>query len=755
MELVDLLTGSDEPSVLAFEDLQWADDLSLETLAEFARQSRERPLLLMGAYRSNEVMLSSVLREWRSRLVTQRIAEEVRLDRLSRDDTALMTTLILGTGLPAPRDVVDAVYAKTDGVPLHVEELCSALGRERLADSRTILDAAVPETLEDATLARIGRLTSEAQRVARAGAVVGRSFQPGVLAGIMNLRADELDDPIQELVEHDVLDPVRGGGQYHFRHQLLRDALYRSVPAGDRRRFHARAAEFGAQLEGASEIHASMHYERAGMTDEAYRTALAAARQAMAMSSHREAFELVRRAADNMPSGLPDSDRIRLLLLYSDAAGNVDRNALSADLAVRARELALRVGDQFGAIEALVNLALMARREGESVTSRRGGARQFLNEVEAAPPGPQRDAFRVVGLHLLAIVAQDDCRFDEARALQEEGRKLLVGSGDPGGPTWLDNYLAQLDVIGGRVAEGLGAIRSIGEVLRARGDEDSGVSCYRDVALLAIRAMDFREASVGLAEGLRYAESVEQTFCGHWLQSSEALVSWGGGRWDDALRQGGQARSDPGSAAARMMAEWALGYVEAGRGRRESAEEHLRPALEFGIRAERMDMFLPPNGALPRRRSTVAIPSVHPSSAMRRSASLGSAASGRGSRRSRSPASAPTRAPAGPMRPRASWNSSSGRSGRPRRSRVLPSCTRPASCAWPKARSWLRGLRSSRRLTPGTREAAAGRRSGRVSILLRRSSGRAGTATQSPAYGRSRTRPRRSGASRCWSGQRT
>jgi predicted ATPase len=144
MELVDIIASSKVPTVLQFEDLQWADDLSLETLTELARQARQQPLLFVGAYRSNEALAGSVLREWRSRLVTQRLAEEVRLGRLTRDETALMTTLLLATGLPAPRDVVDAVYARTDGVPLHIEELCSALGRERLGDSRAVLDAAVP-----------------------------------------------------------------------------------------------------------------------------------------------------------------------------------------------------------------------------------------------------------------------------------------------------------------------------------------------------------------------------------------------------------------------------------------------------------------------------------------------------------------------------------------------------------------------------------------------------------------------------------
>ena len=308
------------------------------------------------------------------------------------------------------------------------------------------------------------------------------------------------------------------------------------------------------------------------------------------MSSHREAFELMRRAVDNLPVALPDSDRVRILLLYSDAAGNVDRNSLAADIANRARDIALRIGDDLSAIEALGNAAAMARREGESLTSRRDQAMRMSNEIEAAPPGPGLDPLRIFGLSVMAMVEYDACRFAEARALHLEAREVAVRSGAD--PRWIDNSLAQLDVIDGRVVEGIATIRSIGEAVRREGQEDTGVGCHRDVALLAIRAMDFREASVGLDEGLRYAESVEQTVCGHILQSAEALISWADGRWDDAERQGGQALSDPGSAGSRMLARWALGYVEAGRGRRREAEEHLLPALAWARAAERVDVTL-------------------------------------------------------------------------------------------------------------------------------------------------------------------
>ena len=74
-----------------------------------------------------------------------------------------MTTLILATGLPAPREVVNAVYERTDGIPLHVEELLAALDDRSRLDGRAIRDAHVPDTIEDAVLARVARLSPDAR----------------------------------------------------------------------------------------------------------------------------------------------------------------------------------------------------------------------------------------------------------------------------------------------------------------------------------------------------------------------------------------------------------------------------------------------------------------------------------------------------------------------------------------------------------------------------------------------------------------
>ncbi len=232
-----IVASADRPTLLAFEDLQWADEVSLEVIGELARLVRERPVLLIGSYRIDELPVDSVHREWRARLLSQRLAEEARLAPLTYEQTALVTTLILATGLPAPREVVSAVYERTDGIPLHVEELLGALGDAARADGRAIRNADVPDTIEDAILARVSRMSEDAQAVARAGAVVGRCFVPDVLAGVMDRQVGDLEAALDELVANSVLYPFQfvDQGYFDFRHQLLRDALYESVPTAELR----------------------------------------------------------------------------------------------------------------------------------------------------------------------------------------------------------------------------------------------------------------------------------------------------------------------------------------------------------------------------------------------------------------------------------------------------------------------------------------------------------------------------------------
>jgi DNA-binding CsgD family transcriptional regulator len=595
MGLVDrILVSLPGPTMLSFEDLQWADDVSLEIIAELARRSRDRQLLLTADYRTEEMAPGATLRDWRARLITQRIAEEVRLTPLTEAETALVTTLILDTGLPVPRDVAAAVFERTDGIPLHIEELLGALSAEERADGTAIRKATVPDTIEDAVIARIAQRSPEAQAAARAGAVIGRCFVPEVLAGIMDVPPEAIEAPLQELVDYFVLDPPGLRGLYDFRHQLLRDALYHTIPTWERRRFHARAGEFGAQLEGASEIHASVHYERAGLRREAFEAAVTGAREAARLSAHREAFELYRRAVDNVPDDLAPGQRGALLDAYAIEAMANEEKAIAERTFGDARAAYLEAGQPAKAAEMLVGVLDISRREARSVGDRAALASSLFEELEMLPADSLRGKLPGWLLDESTRIHLDMMAGDAARSEIETMREIAMARGD----SWLaiqaNELAAMVAVLDGRVAVGLDGISAAAHEARERGFEELGVTAFRDAATQAVRAMDYARAGRFLANGLRYADAIEQSHCRHVMGALSAIVAWAGADWDGAAATARQTIADHGSRRAVTMARWTVGYVALGRGDVQTAEAELSAALSVGEESGAIDLILPP-----------------------------------------------------------------------------------------------------------------------------------------------------------------
>ena len=588
-----VIDAIDRPTVLAFEDLQWADELTLEVIGDLARLGKDRPLLLLTAYRLDELPSGSIHREWRSRILTQRLGEELRLERLSGPETALVTTLILGTGLPASREVAEAVFERTNGIPLHIEELLGALGDDVAADGRSIRDAAVPDTIEDAVLARTARLSPEARAVARAASVMGRCFAPDVLAGIMDRAVPDLDGPIQELVDSQILLPfsVVDRGYYDFRHQLLRDALYDTVPAAELRRLHARAGEFGAELVGASEIHASLHYERAGLRPQAYRTALAGARKAAAMSSRLESFELYRRAVANLPDDLPASEKGELFIEYVNAAGAVDSIPAIEEAAQAARRYFVEAQDALGAVNALLHLNIIARRDLRPRRERLALLEQAEAELSAIPPSPERAAALAQLRFDQAYLELDAGHLDAAAALLEAAAEQSLGTPDSD----LDTAFARAvpRMFRGEVRTGLEAMLDVARSAREARYESAGVSGYRIAAAAAVRLMEYPTAEIGLREGLRYADEIEQSYCRSIMAAASAHVSWAAGRWDDAVRTAELELVEPGSRRGIVTSRIALAFVALGRGLADRARTLLDESLAIARPSQVSELILP------------------------------------------------------------------------------------------------------------------------------------------------------------------
>jgi DNA-binding CsgD family transcriptional regulator len=582
--------GLDAPLLLWFDDLQWTDEISLDVIDGLARRAMDRRLLVVAAYRTDEVAPGSLLRGWRSRLLAQRLAEEARLVPLTLEQTGQMAALIIGS--PLPRETAQALYDRTDGIPLHVEELLGALDDDRRLDASAIRDSAVPDTLEDAILQRLGRLSPDAQAVARAGAVIGRCFVPDVLAGIMERPVAALDAPFRELLDHDVLQPYATPGLLDFRHQLLRDALYRTVPASELRRFHARAAEFGQRLEGASEAHASLHYERAGMRAEAYRSALAGARAARRVLAHREGLDLYRRAIDNMPDDLPLPERADILQEACDAAGA--REAIEpwrrwATEAVRVADL---LGDPIRRARNLMSLAALDRRASAPTDLRIARCREVLDTVAGLPDSPTVHEIRS-DAHLLIAMAQVEAR-DLASAEGSVAACIAEAraSGIPAELSQAVSIEALVRMLRGDLTGGRADIEAEARRALAAGEGDGAITAMRLGGDFLVASLDYRGAIAFIDDGIRLGDSIEQSYCPGILNADAAIIAWADGRWLDADGRAREVLALHGSARAPGIARLPLAFVAVGRGDLGGARRWTVEALEFAEQGGSPDLVV-------------------------------------------------------------------------------------------------------------------------------------------------------------------
>jgi DNA-binding CsgD family transcriptional regulator len=592
-----ILEAIDRPTMLIFEDLHWTDEMSLEVVGELARHGAELPLLLLGDYRADEFPSDTIHREWRSRLLSQRHAEEARLRRLTLQETATAITLIIGGELPAPRDVAEAVHERTNGIPLHIEELLAALPAEALSDGRLIRQAHVPDTIGDAVLARLARLPDDVRLVARAGAVIGRCFSPEVLAGVVGRPLQELEPAIETLVDAAILHPFDyvDQGYYDFRHQLLRDAIYSDVPPSQLRRFHAQAAEFVMGLEASSIIHASRHYERAGMRTQAYRASLSGAAEAGRISARQEAWELYRRAIDNMPPDLTAGERAELYRSFSAAGTAIERLEAAIDAARSARHWFLEAGRIADAAAMLMHVAQAERKMGLGpVQARRALMTQGLAELESAAPGRDREVARASLLSFQSINETDAANFDEASRLNQEVIQIAIALGDD--EMRLDGEFsrAAIALARGEDNASLERLLAIARQARVAGYESTGVTSFRVAAGMAARIMDYATAEAAIGEGLEYADAVEQSHCRQQMAATSALLAWARGDWDLAARTARQEIVERGCRRGALSAIPVIGFVALGRGETDEARRWLGDALVEGREIDDVEMILPP-----------------------------------------------------------------------------------------------------------------------------------------------------------------
>jgi len=329
--------GSDDPVLIVLEDAHWIDATTLEMMTRLADSIGRARLLAVVSARSDFVP------PWQARPH----ATLVTLGRLGRREcTQVAAGVAAAHGLTA--DTIAAIVAKTDGVPLFVEELTRSVMESAGEDS------AVPATLKDSLTARLDRLGG-AREVAQIAAVIGRQFTFALLEAAAGKSAGELEGMLAKLVTAGIVFPEERGLErsFVFKHALVRDAAYESLLLTRRRQWHTRVAHaleqrFGDLAAREPELLA-YHFAEAEQHSPACDYRMRAGDQAVSRSAYVEAIAHFS-AGLKLAESLPPQDRLRRQLEFwlKMGSASVVAHGLHSAQAETAYTRAAEIGEEIG-----------------------------------------------------------------------------------------------------------------------------------------------------------------------------------------------------------------------------------------------------------------------------------------------------------------------------------------------------------------------------------------------------------------------
>ena len=221
------------PALVVFEDAQWADPATLDFLREMVRALVEVPVLLVITARAEgELLLDSA--PHLSRLM------------LARLDPSAATALIgrIAAAQPLAARLGSEILARSDGIPLFIEEMTKAVIETTLAG--TVIE--VPATLRDSLIARLD-VAPAMKAAAQVAACIGRDFDGFLLDRIADVAAEELHDGLAALIDAGLVF-AEGEARYRFKHALIRDSAYETLLTPRRQKLHQRIAEAIETLPG-------------------------------------------------------------------------------------------------------------------------------------------------------------------------------------------------------------------------------------------------------------------------------------------------------------------------------------------------------------------------------------------------------------------------------------------------------------------------------------------------------------------------
>jgi predicted ATPase len=296
------------PVLFILEDAHWLDPTTRDLMTRIIGRIRQMRVLLLITFRP----------EFKPVWADYSYVTSLTLSRLPRRQSAELVTAMTG-GKALPLEVQQAILAKADGVPLYIEALTEnvlesgllAEGNDAFTVTGTLNELPIPDSLHALLMERVDRL-GPAKDIVQTGAAIGREFTYELLQATVEVMDSQLKKALDLCVASGLV--FQEGeiplATYHFKHALVQDAAYSTLPKKSRRVLHARIAHtlerrFAERVTREPELLA-YHYEQAGLTSQAVEYWHRAARRDAERSANIEALNHFNRALDvlkDLPQG--------------------------------------------------------------------------------------------------------------------------------------------------------------------------------------------------------------------------------------------------------------------------------------------------------------------------------------------------------------------------------------------------------------------------------------------------------------------
>jgi DNA-binding CsgD family transcriptional regulator len=556
----------ERPTLVIFEDIQWADEATLDLLRFLGRRIARTCALLVMTYRDDELGPRHPLRTVLGDLASLSSVRRISLPPLTEQGVrTLAGNRVIN---------VSALHRQTRGNPFFVTEVLSSAGE------------GVPPTVRDAVLARVTRLSPAAQTMLQAAAVIGHRVEPWLLDEISGSETQAVD----ECLSIGML--VAQGDTLVFRHELAREAVLEIISPPHTIALHRMilTALRAAQATRHDLARLAHHAASAGDGETVLEYAPRAARQAARASAHRAAaalYALALRFADDL-----STDKHALLLeAYAeqcDYVGKQDEGIAARRTAV---EMWRKLGNTLKQGENLAHLMNLYNRTGQNAEAQRV-SQASIEILEALPPG--RELALAYRTQASMCLVNRDC--DQALTWAQKALDLAEHLKDA-------DVLAATHVTIGTAWLFLDYERGctyLEQSLVSAGDaglEGRVAHMYTNLGSGSAELHQFHTAARYLEAGITYTAERDFDNYRRYMQAWQALVHVYLGRWREAATIAAAVLQSPDlTVISRITALVALGRLGARRGD-PGATAALDTALELAIRADNLQRLGPVRAA--------------------------------------------------------------------------------------------------------------------------------------------------------------